>query len=110
MAVPERVKNLMKKHGLTKVNQPKRLTDSSDKSHIIMASKGGKYKLVRFGQRGVTGSPKKEGESEADRKRRQSFMARHKANIKKGPFSAAYQSAKWKWIAIIAIPIFYAIA
>lgn len=97
MAVPERVKNLMKKHGLTKVNQPKRLSDSSDKSHIIMASKGGEYKLVRFGQRGVTGSPKKEGESEADRKRRQSFMARHRANIKKGPFSAAYQAAKWKW-------------
>ena len=109
MSVPERVKNLMKKHGLTKVNKPKRLTDSSDKSHIIMASKGGEYKLVRFGQRGVSGSPKKEGESAADRKRRESFRARHAANIKKGPFSAAYQAARWKWIAMVAIPTLYAL-
>ena len=97
MAVPERVKNLMKKHGLTKVNKPKRLTDSSDKSHIIMASKGGEYKLVRFGQRGVSGSPKKEGESAAYRKRRESFKARHAKNIAKGKMSAAYWANRVKW-------------
>jgi hypothetical protein len=45
----------------------------------------------------VSGSPKREGESEADRKRRASFMARHRENINKGKMSAAYWAAKEKW-------------
>jgi hypothetical protein len=97
MAIPERVKNLMKKYGLKGVNQPKQLRDSSDKSHIVMGADDGKYKLIRFGQRGVSGSPKKEGESEAYRKRRESFKARHAKNIARGPLSAAYHANKTKW-------------
>ncbi len=54
-------------------------------------------KLIRFGQQGVKGSPKKAGESEADKNRRESFMARHAKNIAKGKMSAAYWSAKEKW-------------
>jgi hypothetical protein len=97
MAVPERVKTQMKKHGLKGVNQPKQLRDSSDKSHIVMGADNGKYKLIRFGQKGVSGSPKREGESETDRKRRESFKARHAKNIARGPLSAAYHANKTKW-------------
>ena len=97
MAVPERVKKLMQKHGLKGVNQPKQLRDSSDKSHIVMGADKGKYKLIRFGQRGVSGSPKKEGESEAYRKRRESFKARHKCSSAKDKLSARYWSCVEKW-------------
>jgi len=54
-------------------------------------------KTIRFGQQGVSGSPKKKGESEAYRKRRQSFKARHAENIIKGKMSAAYWANKVKW-------------
>jgi hypothetical protein len=67
------------------------------KSHVVKACYGGHEKLIRFGQAGVKGSPPKEGESEAYRKRREAFFARHKKNIDKGPSSAAYWAAKVKW-------------
>ena len=69
-------------------------------SHVVRACypgapEGGK--LIRFGQAGVKGSPMKEGESEAYRKRRESFKARHAKNIAKGKSSAAYWANFWKW-------------
>lgn len=97
MAIPPRVKNKMEKEGIVGVNKPKKTPKHPTKSHVVMAKEGDSYKLVRFGQQGVSGSPKREGESEADRKRRESFMARHRANIKKGKMSAAFWAAKEKW-------------
>jgi hypothetical protein len=67
------------------------------KSHVVKACSGGKEKLIRFGQRGVKGSPKKEGESEAHRSRRERFQSRHAKNIAKGKMSAAYWSNRVKW-------------
>jgi hypothetical protein len=67
------------------------------KSHVVKACENGKEKLIRFGQRGVKGSPKKEGESEAYRSRRERFKTRHAKNIAKGKMSAAYWSNKVKW-------------
>jgi hypothetical protein len=55
-------------------NKPKR-TPNASKSHAVLAKEGNKVKLIRFGQQGVSGSPKKEGESAAYRKRRESFKA-----------------------------------
>jgi hypothetical protein len=78
-------------------NKPQKTPGHATKSHVVKACEGGKEKIIRFGQQGVAGSPKREGESEADRKRRESFNARHAANIKKGPMSAAYWAAKVKW-------------
>lgn len=78
-------------------NSPKRTPDHKTKSHVVKACEGGKEKLIRFGQQGVKGSPKREGESEADRKRREAFKARHADNIKKGKMSAAYWANKEKW-------------
>ena len=78
-------------------NKPKRTPNNPKKSHAVLAKEGDKVKLIRFGQQGVSGSPKKKGESEAYRKRRESFKARHAANIKKGKMSAAYWADKVKW-------------
>ena len=76
-------------------NKPKR-TPNATKSHAVLAKEGDKVKLIRFGQQGVSGSPKKSGESESYRKRRESFKARHAKNISKGKMSAAYWADKVK--------------
>lgn len=78
-------------------NKPKKTPGHPTKSHAVLAKSGDDVKLIRFGQQGVSGSPKKEGESEADRKRRESFKARHAENIQKGKMSAAYWANKVKW-------------
>jgi hypothetical protein len=67
------------------------------KSHVVKACDGGEEKIIRFGQRGVKGSPKKKGESKAYANRRERFKARHAKNIAKGKMSAAYWADKVKW-------------
>jgi hypothetical protein len=78
-------------------NEPKRTPSHPKKSHVVKACEDGKEKLVRFGQQGVQGSPKKDGESEAHKNRRESFKARHAKNIQRGKMSAAYWADKVKW-------------
>jgi len=78
-------------------NKPKRTPGHPTKSHAVLAKSGDEVKLIRFGQQGVSGSPKREGESASDRKRRESFKARHAENIAKGKMSAAYWANKTKW-------------
>jgi hypothetical protein len=77
-------------------NKPKR-TPGAKKSHAVLAKSGDQVKLIRFGQQGVSGSPKRVGESDAARKRRESFKARHAKNIAKGKMSAAYWADRVKW-------------
>lgn len=89
MAVPERVKNTMNKLGLEGVNKPKRTPSNPTKSHVVMASDGGEYKLIRFGQQGVK-TNQTVGQREA-------FESRHAKNIAKGKMSAAYWADKVKW-------------
>lgn len=88
--------------GVSGFNKPKR-TPGAKKSHVVVAKEGSKVKTIRFGQQGVTGSPKKVGESEAYRKRREAFKARHAANIKKGKMSGSYWSNKIKWILVLPL-------
>ena len=83
--------------GVSGFNKPKRTPDHPTKSHVVVAKEGDKVKTIRFGQQGVQGSPKKEGESVAYRKRRESFKARHAKNIAKGKMSAAYWANLSKW-------------
>lgn len=83
--------------GVSGFNKPKRTPGHPTKSHIVVAKVGDKVKTIRFGQQGVSGSPKKAGESESYRKRRESFKARHAKNIAKGKMSAAYWSDRVKW-------------
>ena len=78
-------------------NKPKKTPSHPTKSHAVLAKSGDEVKLIRFGQQGVKGSPPTKGESEADKARRKSFMARHAKNIAKGKMSAAFWSAKEKW-------------
>ena len=78
-------------------NKPKKTPGHPTKSHAVLAKSGDQVKLIRFGQQGVSGSPKKANESEADRKRRESFKARHADNIAKGKMSAAYWADREKW-------------
>lgn len=78
-------------------NKPKRTPKHPKKSHAVLAKKGDKVRLIRFGQQGVKGSPYKKGESAANKARRASFRARHAKNIAKGVMSAAYWANKVKW-------------
>lgn len=92
-----KLSSLLTRVGVSGVNKPKRTPNHPTKSHVVVAKEGDKVKTIRFGQQGVTGSPKTEGESDADRKRRESFKARHASNIAKGKMSAAYWADKVKW-------------
>lgn len=83
--------------GVTGYNKPKRTPSHPTKSHVVVAKEGDKVKTIRFGQQGVKGSPKSKGESSSERKRRESFKARHAKNIDKGKMSAAYWADKVKW-------------
>ena len=83
--------------GVEGYNKPKRTPSHPTKSHVVVAKEGDKVKTIRFGQQGVSGSPKKEGESQADKARRESFKARHADNIAKGKMSAAYWADREKW-------------
>ena len=87
----------LERAGVEGYNKPKRTPNHPTKSHIVVAKDGDQIKTIRFGQQGVSGSPKKEGESAADRKRRASFKARHAKNIAKGKMSAAWWSSAIKW-------------
>ena len=83
-----------------KCNKPKAQahgSGESGKSHIVKACEGGEEKIIRFGQLGVKGSPKKEGESKEYASRRNRFKTRHAKNIAKGKMSAAYWADKVKW-------------
>ena len=87
----------LEKVGVSGFNKPKRTPSHPTKSHVVVAKEGDKVKTIRFGQQGVSGSPKRENESEADKTRRESFKARHAENIAKGKMSAAYWSDRVKW-------------
>jgi hypothetical protein len=78
-------------------NKPKKTPNHPTKSHAVLVKEGTKVRLIRFGEQGTQGSPKKEGESESYRNRRESFKARHAKDIAKGPLSAAYWANKVKW-------------
>jgi hypothetical protein len=83
--------------GVEGFNKPKRTPSHPTKSHVVVAKTGDEVKLIRFGQQGVSGSPKREGESKVDKARRESFKSRHAENIAKGKMSAAYWANKVKW-------------
>ena len=89
MSIPDRVKATMEREGLSGVNKPKRTPKHPTKSHVVMASEGGKYKLIRFGQQGV--------KTNQTAGQREAFKSRHAKNIKRGKLSAAYWADKVKW-------------
>jgi len=85
-------------HTFERVDKPIRTpSHKSGKSHAVVIKKGDGYKLIRFGQQGVKGSPRKDGESDKSKKRRMAFKARFAKDIAKGKTSAAYWADKTKW-------------
>ena len=84
--------------GVAGYNKPKRTPSHPKKSHIVVAKVGDTIKTIRFGEQGAktAGNPKP-GESEAIKKKRASFKARHAKNIDKGKMSAAFWADKVKW-------------
>ena len=88
----------MKKHRLKGYNKPKATPGHKTKSHMVLAKKGHTVKLIRFGQQGAkTAGKPKPGESQAMKRKRASFKARHRKNIAKGKMSAAYWANLVKW-------------
>jgi hypothetical protein len=84
--------------GVSGYNKPKRTPSHPKKSHIVVAKENGKTKTIRFGEQGAnTAGKPKAGESDAMKKKRASFKARHGKNIAKGKMSAAWWSSKVKW-------------
>ncbi len=92
----ERIKNLIKKHGLSGVNKPKGTPSHPKKSHIVLAKEGSKTKLIRFGEQGAD-TVTESNPTGARAKKRASFKARHAKNIAKGKMSAAYWADRVKW-------------
>ena len=79
-------------------NKPKRTPKHPTKSHAVLAKKGEDTKLIRFGQKGVSGEGKpSKSDTKAEKARRASFKARHAKNIKRGKMSAAYWADRVKW-------------
>lgn len=76
--------------GVSGYNKPKATPNHPTKSHVVVAKVDGKVKTIRFGQKGVKGSPDGSARNEA-------FKARHAKNIAKGKTSAAYWADKVKW-------------
>lgn len=76
--------------GVSGYNKPKATPNHPTKSHVVVAKEGDKVKTIRFGQKGVKGSPDGSARNEA-------FKARHAKNIAKGKMSAAYWANKTKW-------------
>ncbi len=53
--------------GVSGYNKPKATPSHPTKSHVVVAKSGSQVKTIRFGQQGVKGSPKTDGESEANK-------------------------------------------
>jgi hypothetical protein len=92
----DRIKNMLKKHGLSAPNRAKRTPDHPKKSHIVLAKVGDKVRLIRFGEQGADTVTEK-NPTGARAKKQASFKARHAKNIAKGKMSAAWWANSVKW-------------
>lgn len=78
-------------------NKPRTTPNHKTKSHVVRACKGGKERIIRFGQQGVEGAGAAPT-SEKEQARRRSYYARHNAQDSTPDFfSARYWSHKVKW-------------
>jgi hypothetical protein len=102
----ERVKNLLKKHGLAGINKAKATPSHPKKSHVVLAKVGDKVRLIRFGQKGAD-TVTESNPTGARAKKRASFKARHAKNIAKGKMSAAWWANSVKWILVPFICLLY---
>jgi|TARA_E500000305_G_scaffold94205_1_gene83065 hypothetical protein len=93
----EALARAVKRAGVSGANKPKRTPGHPKKSHVVVATKDGKIKTIRFGQQGVKGAGKNP-KSAKDKARKKSYYARHDAqDPEPDKFSARYWSHKVKW-------------
>jgi len=96
--MPKKKDPRLARAGVSGFNKPKRTPNHPKKSHVVVAKEGDKVKTIRFGEQGAkTAGKPKSGESQAMKKKRASFKARHSKNIAKGKMSAAYWANRVKW-------------
>lgn len=94
----EKEKKLLRKHGLKKLNKPKRTPKHKTKSHVVLTRVDGKPKLIRFGAQGADNQPRgRKSETKAQKAKRAAFKKRHAKNIAKGRRSAAWWADRFKW-------------
>ena len=87
----------LKAAGVSEYNKAKKTPGHPTKSHVVVAKKGDKTKLIRFGQQGVKGAGKNPTTAK-DKARKKSYYARHNAQGKPTTkLSAKYWSHKVKW-------------
>ena len=87
----------LKAAGVSEYNKAKKTPGHPTKSHVVVAKKGDKTKLIRFGQQGVKGAGKNPTTAK-DKARKKSYYARHDAQGKPTTkLSAKYWSHKVKW-------------
>ena len=98
----DRIKNMIKRYGLSGVNKAKATPSHPTKSHMVLAKVGDKVKLIRFGEQGAD-TVTESNPTEARAKKRASFKARHAKNIAKGKMSAAWWANEYKWILILPL-------
>lgn len=70
-------------------NKPKMTPNHPTKKAVVLAKSNGQIKMIRFGAQGYGHNYSKEA--------RDSFKARHHANIQRGKLSAAYWADKYLW-------------
>lgn len=87
--IPDRIKNVMAREGLSGVNKPKKTPSHPTKKGVVMAKEGEQYKLIRFGDQKMGHNYSPEA--------RKSFKSRHAKNIAKGKMSAAYWADRAFW-------------
>lgn len=75
--------------GVQEYDKWKRTPSHPKKWGVVVAKEGDKVRTIRFGQQGV-----KTNQTVGQRK---AFESRHRKNISKGKFSAAYWAAKARW-------------
>ncbi len=79
-------------------NRPQRTPGHPTKSHVVKACAAGQEKIVRFGEQNAkTAGKPKAGESDAMKKKRKSFHARHNCAAAKDKLSAKFWACSHKW-------------
>jgi hypothetical protein len=56
-SIRQRRASLLKRIGVSGVNQPKATPSHPTKSHVVVAKSGDKVKVIRFGQKGAKTKP-----------------------------------------------------
>tara|TARA_R110002049_G_scaffold228538_1_gene400691 strand:- start:167 stop:508 length:342 start_codon:yes stop_codon:yes gene_type:complete len=89
MSLTDSEKAKLERIGVSGLNKPKMTPNHPTKKAVVVVRDGTSLKTIRFGDQKMGHNYSAEA--------RKSFKARHAANIKRGPTSAAYWANKVFW-------------